>query len=290
MDKRLRVKNDRIIEFKRMEMMGIVNATPDSFFEGSRAKTIEEAYEKAMEHIRQGALIVDIGGESTRPGSDPVTAEEEIDRVCPVIERIAHAAPQVVISVDTYREKTAREALRAGAHMINDISGLTFEPGLGDVVAEAGAGIVLMHTPDRPDRMQDDPSYDDVVREVGEFLERQAAFALGCGIGRDQIMVDVGIGFGKKDEHNLALLKEIERFNDLGYPQLLAVSRKSLIGRTLAGTGGSEKEMILPPEGRLFGTVALTAYAALKGLAAARVHDVRENLEAARMVEAVWKR
>ena len=293
--------------------MGIVNVTPDSFYEGSRMDSHEKAIELAEKHIREGALMIDVGGESTRPGSDPVDAEEEIRRICPVIREIRGRHREIMISADTYRAETAAAAIEAGADMINDISGLTFEPQLGRVVADAGAAIVLMHTPARPKTMQDAPQYDDVVVEVYDFLKRQMAFAMECGIPKDQMMVDVGIGFGKNDEHNLALLRNIEKFNQLGCPQLLAVSRKSVIGRTLGaamdspgdagaaldspGDAGAAMEISggygagepLPADERLAGTLALTAYGAIHGVAAARVHDVKENLQAARMVEAVMK-
>ena len=272
----LRLRGGRILEFYHMEMMGIINVTPDSFFEGSRVPGRDAAFAKAEQFIREGARMIDIGGESTRPGSEPVDAEEEIARICPVIGKLREKYPDIVISADTYRAKTARAALESGADMINDISGLTFEPDLADAVAEAGAAIVLMHTGGRPKNMQEDPRYDDVVGEVRAFLERQISFAVSRGIGADQIMTDMGIGFGKTAEHNLALLRNIDRIQELGCPQLLAVSRKSFIGKFL----GRED-----PGDRLAGTLAVTAFAAQHGVAAARVHDVKENLDAARMAE-----
>lgn len=290
MNKVLRLKNDRQIRFERMEMMGIVNVTPDSFYEGSRMGSLAKAIELAERHIAEGAVMIDVGGESTRPGSDPVEADEEIARICPVIEEIRKRHSDIAISADTYRAETAAAAFDAGADIINDISSLTFEPEVGRIVAEAGGAVILMHTPERPKTMQDEPHYYDVVAEVYEFLKSQAEYALSCGIERDRIMVDVGIGFGKNDEHNLALLRNIERFNELGYPQLLAVSRKSLIGRTLAGAAAGPANAAsepLPASDRLAGTLAITAYAAHHGLAAARVHDVKENLQAARMAEAI---
>ena len=283
----LRLRNNRIIEFPRMEMMGIVNVTPDSFYAGSRAISengstdagfVEAAFQMAAQHIAAGAQIIDIGGESTRPGAAPVTADEEIARVCPVVRRVREAFPETVISVDTYRAETAAAALDAGADMINDISGLTFDPDLAKCIAKAGAAVVIMHTKGRPDTMQKDPHYDDVVGEVYAFLERQISYAVSCGIGRDQIMTDLGIGFGKTVEHNLQLLRNIDRFKDLGCPHLLAVSRKSLIGRVLKQDD---------PAQRLPGTLALTAYAASHGIACARVHDVRENLDVVEMLEAL---
>ena len=282
MKQELRLKEGRIFVFEQMEMMGIINVTPDSFYadsrmmEGSLEQAWDTAFAKAGQHIAEGAKMIDVGGESTRPGSAPVTAEEEIRRICPVIERIKKTWPEVLVSADTYRAETARAAIAAGADMINDISGLTFEPALADVIAEAGAAIVIMHTGGRPETMQQDPHYEDVTAEVHEFLRRQIDFALRRGIGRDQIMIDMGIGFGKTREHNLTLLRDIEKFEDLGCPHLLAVSRKSFIGSTL----GRED-----PADRLPGTLAVTAYAAARGIAAARVHDVKENLDAARMTE-----
>jgi len=282
MKQELRLKESQIFVFERMEMMGIINVTPDSFYadsrmmEGSLEQAWDTAFAKAGQHIAEGAKMIDVGGESTRPGSAPVTAEEEIRRICPVIERIKKTWPEVLVSADTYRAGTARAAIAAGADMINDISGLTFEPALADVIAEAGAAIVIMHTGGRPETMQQDPHYEDVTAEVHEFLRRQIDFALSRGIGRDQIMIDMGIGFGKTREHNLTLLRDIEKFEDLGCPHLLAVSRKSFLGSTL----GRED-----PADRLPGTLAVTAYAAARGIAAARVHDVKENLDVARMTE-----
>lgn len=288
MKRTLRLRNNRIFAFERMEMMGIINVTPDSFYRESRMMgevpgpdggpeaAREAAFAKAARFVEEGARFIDIGGESTRPGAMPVTTEEEIRRVCPVVGRVKETWPEIIVSVDTYRADTARAALEAGADMINDISGLTFEPDLAKICADAGAAIVLMHTGGRPETMQQDPSYGDVVREVHDYLSRQIGFAVECGIGRDQIMIDVGIGFGKSREHNLALLQNLDQFDDLGCPHLLAVSRKSFIGSTL----GRED-----PADRLPGTLAVTAWGAERGMAAARVHDVKENLDAARMIE-----
>ena len=291
MRKALKLADGRVIEFRKMEMMGIVNVTPDSFFEGSRAVGTAKAMELADRHVREGALMIDVGGESTRPGAEPVSEDEEIRRICPVIKAIRDKYPGVVISADTYRAATAGAAIEAGADIINDISGFTFEPDIAKVIAEAGAAAVIMHTGGRPDTMQEDPRYDDVVGEVYDFLKRQIEYGSECGIGRDRMMIDVGIGFGKNDEHNLALLKNIEKFETLDCPHLMAVSRKSLIGRTLQAVYGelasARPGQNVPAEDRLPGTIALTVYGALKGIEAARVHDVRENLEAARMAEAV---
>lgn len=277
-EQKIRLRNNRIFAFEHMEMMGIVNVTEDSFFAGSRAFGIEAALALAQRHIAEGARMIDIGGESSRPGAAPVSSSRERERVCPVVRILRERFPDIVLSVDTYHAETARAVLESGADMINDISGLTFEPEMAEVIAEAGAAVILMHTPARPDTMQDSPHYGDVVREVHGFLARQIAFARGKGIGRDQIMIDMGIGFGKSTRHNLSLLRNVRCFDDLGCPHLLAVSRKSVIGNVLGLTD---------PADRLPGTLALTAYGAAAGMAAARVHDVKANLEAARMREAL---
>lgn len=274
----IRLRDGRKHTFAHMEMMGILNVTPDSFFEGSRVSGVEQAVAQAEQMIQEGATILDIGGESTRPGSAPVSAEEEVARVCPVIKAIRARRPDVLISVDTYRASTARAAVEAGADIINDISAMTFDPQMCATVAACQVPIVLMHTPARPDHMQDNPQYENVVGEVYEFLAERIAAAEAGGIAPDRILIDLGIGFGKTREHNLALLQEIDRFAQLGKPHLLAVSRKTVIGQV---TGRQA------PADRLFGTVALTAYAAYHGLQAARVHDVAPNLDAARMAEAL---
>ena len=270
------LRNGEIRDFDKIEMMGIVNVTPDSFFEGSRTLQTEDAVRRASEMIAEGAAFIDVGGESTRPGAEPVTPEEEADRVCPVISRIKQEHPEILLSADTYRAETARRAIESGADMINDISGLTFDKEMAGVIAEAGVPVIIMHINGRPDTMQDDPRYEDVVQDVYRFLEGQIGYAVSSGIGREKIIIDLGIGFGKTYEHNIQLLKDIDRFSELGRPHLLAVSRKSFIG---TATGRSD------PEDRLFGTTAVTAYGALHGIEIARVHDVKENLDAARMME-----
>ncbi len=261
-----------------MEMMGIINVTPDSFYEGSRVSSVEDAFARAEAMIREGASMIDVGGESTRPGASSVTEEEEIQRVAPVISRLKKVYPHILVSVDTYHVKTAQAALEAGADILNDISGLTFEPEMADLAAETGAPVILMHINGRPDHMQDNPVYENVVEEVYEFFQRQIAFAMSRGVARDRIIIDLGIGFGKTCEHNIELLKNIRRFDELKLPHLLAVSRKSMIGAVL------DKKN---PAHRLHGTTALTAYAAWNEIEIARVHDVGPNLDAARMVEAL---
>ena len=273
---RLLMKDGTWKEFRQMEMMGIINVTPDSFYDASRNADTASALETAERMIREGASFLDIGGESTRPGADPVTPKQEIDRVCPVIRELKARHPQILLSVDTYHADTAEAAVEAGADLINDISGLTFDPRMADVAAEAGVPLILMHTKGRPDVMQNDPAYEDVVREVGDYFVRQMAFAESRGILRERIMLDPGIGFGKTCVHNLALLQATEYFCGLGRPVLLAVSRKSFIGQIL----GEES-----PADRLYGTVAATLYGRAHGAVLARVHDVKANLDAVRMMD-----
>lgn len=258
--------------------MGIINVTEDSFFDQSRVFGKEQAIARAEEMIREGASFLDVGGESTRPGSQPVSVPEEIRRVVPVIRGIKEKHPEILVSVDTYNAETAKEALKAGVDIINDISGLTFDPHMAETAAAYHAPVIIMHINGRPDHMQDNPQYQNVVEEVYDFLCRQIDYAVSKNIGEDQIIIDLGIGFGKNYEHNIALLKNIDRFNDLEKPHLLAVSRKTFIGTALRREN---------PADRLFGTAAVTAYAAMKGLELARVHDVRPNLETARMIEAL---
>lgn len=276
----IRLKDNTIYEFTpgRMEFMGILNVTPDSFFEGSRVSGVEDAVQRADRLVAEGATFLDVGGESTRPGAAAVTPAEEAERVCPVIAAIKEAHPDVLVSVDTYHAATAGLAVEAGADIINDISAMTFDPEMGNVVRDCHVPVILMHVNGTPDHMQDNPVYENVVEEVHAFLEERIAFALKNGIARDRLMVDLGIGFGKTLEHNIELLKNIDRFRDLGLPHVMAVSRKTFIGQTLGETDPAE---------RLFGTVGVSVYGAAHGLEIARVHDVRENLQAVRMWEAL---
>ena len=278
--KKLVLKDGRVKEFQqgKMEIMGIINVTPNSFFAGSRTYNHDEAVKRAEKLISEGAAFIDVGGESTRPGSEPVEIQEEINRVCPVIREIKRLHPEVIVSVDTYNSETAREAIRNGADMVNDISGLTFDENMIKVIAEEKVPVIIMHINGRPKTMQKDPHYDNVVEEVYEFLERQVNYAVENGVSRDKIIIDLGIGFGKTYEHNIELLRNISYFDKLGLPHLLAVSRKTFIGKAL-----NEDD----PENRLYGTVAVTLYAQMKGIEIARVHDVIENYQAAKMLEAL---
>ena len=257
-------------------VMGVVNVTPDSFSDGGQFFAAGAALEQALTLVREGAAIVDIGGESTRPGSELVTEDEELRRVLPVIEALGDRVG-VPISVDTMKAGVARRALAAGAAILNDVSALRFDDAMVDAVAETGCPVCLMHMQGMPKTMQDDPRYDDVVDEVLAFLEERMAFALARGVREEQIMVDPGIGFGKTVAHNLALLDGLSRFTSLGRPVLLGTSRKRFLGAIL----GAE------PSGRSIGTVATTVIGYLAGAHIFRVHDVRPNFEALRVALAV---
>jgi dihydropteroate synthase len=265
---------------ERTLLMGILNVTPDSFYDGGRFQNLDVALKRVEKMIEEGALIIDVGGESTRPGSLPVTVEEELDRVIPVIEKIRENF-DVFLSIDTYKAKVADEALSAGADMINDISGLNFDFEMVKVVSRWKSPLVIMHIKGKPRDMQKDPHYEDVVEEIKSYWLKSIVMAKDNGIQDDQIILDPGIGFGKKLEHNIEIFRKLESFKALGYPLLLGFSRKSMIGMILGG---------IPPEERLEGTLALTAYAVMKGVEILRVHDVRENKRVIDVIEALMKR
>jgi len=259
-------------------VVGILNVTPDSFSDGGNFLDPEAAAEHATIMLDEGAGIIDVGGESTRPGSDPVPQEEEVRRVVPVIERIIAARPEAVLSVDTYRSATAAAALDAGASVINDVTALRGDPRMISVVTEAQCPVILMHMQGEPKTMQREPRYTDVVREVEDFLRSRAEHAVRSGVHAENIIVDPGIGFGKTPDHNLTLLRDLEAIVDLGFPVLVGASRKRFIGSI---TGVQEVEQ------RVFGTVATTVLAYEKGARLFRVHDVRANSEALAVAEAV---
>ena len=261
---------------RRPCIMGILNVTPDSFSDGSRYLDLDRAEDRAFRMVEEGADIVDIGGESTRPNIAPVDAEEELRRVIPLVERLAERLP-IPISVDTYKAVVAREALLAGAEIVNDISGLTFDPAMAATVAEAGAGVVVMHTRGRPDTMQQDTVYGDLIVEVIDYLRRSVSLAEAAGIAKDRIVVDPGIGFAKSAQGNLEILRRLGDFSCLHLPLLVGTSRKSFIGTVL----GREVDE------RLFGTAATVALAVANGASIIRVHDVREMRDVADMTHAV---
>lgn len=257
-------------------VMGVLNVTPDSFSDGGLFVHPEAAVRQGLAMADEGAAIVDVGGESTRPGSDPVSVDQELGRVLPVVEAL-HGRVGAAISVDTSKSEVARRALAAGAAIVNDVTALRGDPDMVAVVAEAGCPVCLMHMLGAPKTMQDDPRYEDVVDEVLRFLEERLAFAVAQGVAEEQVLLDPGIGFGKTLEHNLLLLKHLDRFVALGRPVVLGTSRKRFLGAILDAE----------PQERLFGTVATTVMGALAGAAVFRVHDVRPNVEALRVTEAV---
>jgi dihydropteroate synthase len=257
-------------------VMGIVNVTPDSFSDGGCFLDPDAAVAHALELVEQGAGILDVGGESTRPGALPVDEAEELRRVIPVIERLVGRV-SVPISIDTIKPAVARAALAAGASIVNDVAANREEAALWQVVAEAGAGYVCAHMQGTPQTMQANPAYNDVVREVGEFFFERLQRLSGCGVGRDQIILDPGIGFGKTLEHNLQLLAAVQRFTTFERPLLLGVSRKSFIGKLLGVDLGA----------RLPGALACACLAVAAGAQIIRAHDVAETVRAIRMAEAI---
>jgi dihydropteroate synthase len=257
-------------------VMGIVNVTPDSFSDGGRFLDPSAAVAHALQLAEQGAAIIDVGGESTRPGASPVSEAEELRRVMPVIERLA-AQIKVPISIDTVKPGVAREALAVGASIVNDVAANREDRALWEVVAAAGAGYVCMHMQGTPQTMQANPAYTDVVREVGEFFLERIRRLSGCGVGREQIILDPGIGFGKTVEHNLQLLGAAQELTRLERPLLLGVSRKSFIGKLL----GAELAARLPA------ALACACLAVSAGAQIVRAHDVVETVQAIRMTEAI---
>jgi dihydropteroate synthase len=257
-------------------VMGIVNVTPDSFADGGRYLDPAAAVAHGLELAAEGADLLDVGGESTRPGAAYVEEAVELQRVLPVVEGLA-AATDVPISIDTRKAAVARAALAAGATMVNDVSAGRDEPDLLGVAAEAGAAVVLMHMQGTPATMQDDPRYGDVLAEVEAFLRERLVAAEAAGVGGDALVVDPGIGFGKRDEHNYALLAGLARLTRLGHPLLIGTSRKGFIGRALD----------LPVEERLEGSAAAVVWAVERGARIVRVHDVAPMVRTVRMTEAL---
>lgn len=258
-------------------IMGVLNVTPDSFSDGGSYFDPAAALNHARELIADGSDIIDVGGESTRPGSESVSVEEELRRVCPVIRAI-RAESDVLISIDTSKALVADEAVKAGADIINDVTGLTGDPAMAEVAARSGAGIVLMHMQGEPRTMQVAPHYEDVVTEVREFLRQRISLALSCGMAAERLAIDPGIGFGKTQEHNLALLRETSRLAELNRPVLIGVSRKSFLGRI---TGS------VAIEDRAWPAVAITSFCREAGAHIFRVHEPKPHREALRMTEAI---
>lgn len=277
--RRLRCGDHEIELGRRTLVMGIVNVTPDSFYAGSRASGVDHAVEVATRMAAEGADLIDVGGESTRPGSDPVEPEEELARVVPVVGALARSL-RVPISIDTWRARTARAALDAGAGMVNDVSALRFDPEMAEVVRAAGVPVVLMHMKGRPKAMQSEARYDDVVAEIAARFEEWMRGAQARGIPREGLILDPGIGFAKTAGHSLEVLRRLRELRVLGAPLLLGPSRKSFIGNILG----------LPPEERLEGTAAAVALGIANGADMVRVHDVKEMVRVARVADAIVRR
>jgi dihydropteroate synthase len=258
----------------RTHLMGILNVTPDSFSDGGKFYDVESAVAHGLRMVEDGADFIDLGGESTRPGAEPISVDEEIRRVIPVLERLVQET-SIPLSVDTYKSEVAEKALSAGAVIVNDISGLHFDPSLADVVSKHGASIILMHIRGTPRTMQDRPQYDDLLAEVIGYLQEGVHVAESRGI--EQIMIDPGVGFGKDQSQNLEILRKLSDLRLLGFPLLVGPSRKSFIGKILD----------LPVEERLEGTAAAVAVAIMNGANIVRVHDVKEMKRVATVVDAI---
>ena len=265
----------RSLDLSHPMVMGILNVTPDSFFDGGRHAGVDDAVRAALKMVAEGAVIIDIGGESTRPQASPVSEMQELDRVLPVIEALRRET-DCVLSIDTMKPVVMREACAAGAELVNDVNALN-APGALEAVRDAGAAVCLMHMQGQPHTMQQAPRYADVVAEVCAYLQSRAAATIAAGVAPERILLDPGFGFGKGLEHNLQLLGSIERCAGLGYPLLVGVSRKSMFQQLLG----------LPLERRLHASVAAAALAVWQGAAIVRAHDVRATVEAIGLAAAV---
>ncbi|MFP3928030.1 MAG: dihydropteroate synthase [Desulfobacteraceae bacterium] len=266
----------RLVLGPRTLVMGVLNVTPDSFADGGRFFEKDRAIDRALEMASQGADIIDVGGESTRPYSGGLPEDEELERVIPVIEAVAGRV-DVPLSIDTYKAGVARAALEAGASMINDVSGLRFDPDLGRTAAQAGVPLILMHMKGTPGDMQDNPTYQDLLGEIKAFLQGAVERAVSSGVSKDMILVDPGIGFGKSVEHNLRIIRDLGELHELGHPVVLGCSRKSFIGRIL----GKD------PDFRDIGTMGVVSVGVINGAHVVRVHNVEMALDAVRVVDAI---
>ncbi|MEQ1976589.1 dihydropteroate synthase [Xenorhabdus sp. SGI240] len=263
-----------VLDLSCPQVMGILNVTPDSFSDGGTHNTFNTALEHAVGMIKEGATIIDVGGESTRPGANEVSEQEELDRVIPMIEALAQRF-DTWISVDTSKAVVMQESARAGAHIINDVRALQ-EPGALDAAAQSGLPICLMHMQGQPRTMQTEPHYEDVVSEVKNFLIQQIERCVAAGIAKNNLILDPGFGFGKNLSHNYQLLAHLQEFHHLGLPILAGMSRKSMISQLFD----------VPPQERVVGSVACAVIAAMKGAQIIRVHDVKETVQAMQVVHA----
>lgn len=258
------------------QVMGILNVTPDSFSDGGKYLDVYSALDRIYFMIKEGATIIDIGGESTRPNADPVSEEEELSRVIPILEKAISSFEKVFFSIDTTKYEVAKQALQLGAHIINDVSGLQKESRLADLCAQYKATFVLMHSQGDPKTMQKDPSYKNVVEDITSFFKENIKTLQSKGV--DKIVLDPGIGFGKTLEHNLKLVAQLDSFQKIGFPVLVGASRKSMIGQVLDGRSSSE---------RLTGTIAVHYHALMNGAKILRVHDVKEASDSIRIFNAI---
>lgn len=263
------------LNLNRPHVMGIINVTPDSFSDGGQFVSINLAVEQALRLIAEGADILDVGGESTRPGAHPVSLNEELNRVIPVIEALSSVST-VPISIDTYKPEVMRLAIAAGADIVNDIRALQ-EPDALDIVANSKAGVCLMHMQGLPQTMQLAPQYDDVVSEVKQFLIDRMNVAISHGIAKNHILLDPGFGFGKTRAHNISLIQQLNKLIDIGQPLLVGLSRKSVLGSI---TGGDESQ-------RLYASIAASVISAMNGAKIIRVHDVKATVDALKVVTAI---
>jgi dihydropteroate synthase len=263
------------LNLNRPHVMGIINVTPDSFSDGGQFVSINLAVEQALRLIAEGADILDVGGESTRPGAHPVSLNEELNRVIPVIEALSTVST-VPISIDTYKPEVMRLAIAAGADIVNDIRALQ-EPDALDIVANSKAGVCLMHMQGLPQTMQLAPQYDDVVSEVKQFLIDRMNVAISHGIAKNHILLDPGFGFGKTRAHNISLIQQLNKLIDIGQPLLVGLSRKSVLGSI---TGGDESQ-------RLYASIAASVISAMNGAKIIRVHDVKATVDALKVVTAI---
>jgi dihydropteroate synthase len=272
---RLRCGN-RSLSLAEPLVMGVLNVTPDSFSDGGKWSTADDAIAQGLQMIAEGAALIDVGGESTRPGADPVSVDEELARVLPVVEALAAAGTSAVVSIDTTKPQVMRAAVAVGAALINDVNALR-APGAIEAAETSGAAICLMHMQGEPRTMQSAPRYDEVVADVAAFLRDRVHACERAGITRDRLLIDPGIGFGKRVEHNLALIADLQQLVAIGLPVLVGASRKSLIG-TLTDR---------PTDGRLAGGLAIAALAVRAGAAIIRTHDVAPTVDAVRVAAAI---
>ncbi|MCX8069880.1 MAG: dihydropteroate synthase [Thermodesulfovibrionales bacterium] len=274
------VCNNSLLDFsQKTYVMGILNTTPDSFSDGGLYYSFNDAIRHALSMVEQGADIIDIGGESTRPGSEPVSLQEEISRTIPVIKELSRLT-SIPISIDTYKSEVAQRAIDAGASIVNDISGLAFDKDMASVVARNNVPIIVMHIKGKPKDMQEQPEYESLISELLDYFRERISIALEAGIKEENIIIDPGIGFGKTFKHNLEIINNLSEFKAFQRPIAIGLSRKSFIGAILGN---------LPPKERLEGTLSATSIAIYNGANIVRVHDVKETVMAAKIVDAIKK-